>query len=151
MTNNLAEHFQKIWDTEIKKVSNSGLNYAIPLKTITDTITKWERLLSSFYKQLPLNTVECSRDLSNALGVASRLLARAGFMVQQHNSWLLHGRKQALSNRKPLIKFIALVWHFTFRNYIFNKLIKGRHFGDNYLHWLTITSKDILEVEPELF
>ncbi len=75
MTNSLEYHVREIWLKNIGDDPNRFVN----LQTISDTIIEWERLLPPFYEQLGLNAFDNSRELSDALGVVSRLLTQARF------------------------------------------------------------------------
>src|SRR4051812_35987252 len=76
MTNNLEYRIREIWS---EKLVGNDLNSFVNLETMTYIVTQWEKLLPSFYEQLALNAFDKSRELSDALGVASRLLIQARF------------------------------------------------------------------------
>jgi hypothetical protein len=67
----LLARFQKTW---LQKINHYPPD-AIPLQAIADVIGRWKRLLPSCYAQLEINAEGCSRELSDAVGWASRTLA----------------------------------------------------------------------------
>lgn len=98
MTQTLSERFQNIWIKNIEKQPNGYL------QTVADIVKRWKRLLPLCYDQLEIETKSCSREISDALGVASRTLNRHGFYGAATellvDAWKETGKRQQKTSQK---------------------------------------------------